>query len=120
MQIGFLKPDGQFIECGEFKHLEIAAKLLREETGEVTCGLVDAEKALFDMGWIQVYRYGVMGHIGRKAKKTGRVVHLTKEQIDWLHDNYDSFPEEKQRRVDFMIDELNRNRSFGHALSFNW
>lgn len=102
--IGILKPNGSFIECKSYEHLnlakEIAKKLYSKYSHESD---LSCEEYLQKLGYVIIRSYDVYGLIGY-LNDDGKVIHLSDEQKKWLEDNYENFPTDKQRSVDDLID----------------
>lgn len=101
--IGILSPDGSFIECESYEHLELAKEIAEKLNSEYSykSGIV-CEEYLQKLGYIIVRArdvYGIIGYLD-----DGKVIYLSDEQQKWLEDNYNEFPTDKQRSIDDLID----------------
>ena len=101
---GILSPDGSFIECESYEHLDLAKEIARKLNGEYLHkdGLA-CEEYLQKLGYIIVRVRDVYGLIGY-LDDNDKIIYLSDEQKKWLEDNYDKFPTDKQRSVDDLID----------------
>ena len=101
---GILSPDGSFIECESYEHLDLAKEIAGKLNGEYSHkdGLA-CEEYLQKLGYIIVRArdmYGLIGYLDDNDK----IIYLSDEQKKWLENNYDKFPTDKQRSVDDLID----------------
>ena len=101
---GILSPNGSFIECESYEHLELAKEIAEKLNSEYSHknGVV-CEEYLQKLGYIIVRARDVYGLIGY-LDDDDKVIYLSDEQKKWLEDNYDEFPTDKQRSVDDLID----------------
>ena len=109
--IGILTPDGALIPCEPYEHLDLAQEMV-EKMDTIPFAIkhnrMDCEVYLQQLGYIIVRGHDVYGLIGWRMdwidENTEQILHLTSEQKKWLTDNYGSFPKDKQKTVDKMID----------------
>ena len=101
---GILSPDGTFIECESYDHLDLAKKIAEELNSEYSHKNGTAcEEYLQKLGYIIVRArdiYGLVGYLDDNDK----IIYLSDEQKKWLEEHYDEFPSDKQRSVDDLID----------------
>ena len=106
--IGILKPDGSFIECERYEHLELERELVETLDEKFSyLSSLDCELYLQKLGYVIVRAsdvYGFIGHLDDNHK----IIHLTDKQKKWLEDHYSEFPSDKQRSVDDIIDHSER------------
>lgn len=102
--IGILSPNGSFIECESYEHLELAKEVAEKLNSEYSYQSgIACEYYLQKLGYIIVRAHDVYGLIGY-LDDGDKVIRLSDEQQKWLEDNYDKFPIDKQRSVDELID----------------
>ena len=100
-KIGFLAPNGKLIECESYEHLDVAREIAEELDPNINfVSSLDYETYLQELGYIVVRARDVYGLSGRIIDDEGHRIHLTKEQIKWLEDNYENFPDDKRESVD--------------------
>lgn len=101
---GILSPDGNFIECESYEHLDLAKEIAKKLNSEYShkSGL-DCEEYLQKLGYVVVRARDVYGLIGY-LDDNGKFIYLSDKQKKWLEDNYDNFPTDKQRSIDDLID----------------
>lgn len=107
--VGVLPPNGEFISCEPYEHLDLAQELvdkMNNVSPEIKCNRMECEVYLQQLGYIIVRSHDVYGLIGYLVEE--KILHLTDEQKKWLIDNYKSFPSDKQKSVDDLIDNKNR------------
>lgn len=102
--IGILSPNGNFIECKSYEHLNLAKKIAEKlnskysHKSDLAC-----EEFLQKLGYVIIRAHDVYGLIGY-LDDDDKVIHLSNEQKKWLEANYDKFPTDKQRSIDDLID----------------
>lgn len=102
--IGILSPNGSFIECESYEHLELAKEIAEKLNSDYSYkNGIECEKYLQKMGYIIVRSRDVYGLIGY-LDDNNKMICLSDEQKKWLEDNYDKFPTYKQKSVDELID----------------
>ena len=102
--IGILSPDGSFIECESYEHLDLAKEIAEKLNSEYQHkNRIDCEEYLQKLGHVIVRARDVYGLIGC-LDHDGNVIYLSDEQKKWLEEHYDEFPTDKQRSVDDLID----------------
>ena len=102
-KIGFLAPNGDFIECESWEHMSFALDLvekMKDAPDKAKFNGLTAEEYLQELGYIVVRASDVYGLMGRIVDDRGHRLHMTDIQIKWLEDNYDYFPKDKQESVD--------------------
>lgn len=101
--IGILSPNGSFIECKSYEHLDLAKEIAEKLNSEYSHenGIV-CEEYLQKLGYIIVRAHDMYGLIGY-LDDDNKVIHLSDEQKKWLEEHYDKFPADKQRFVDNLI-----------------
>lgn len=101
---GILSPNGNFIECESYEHLDLAKEIAEKLNSEYSYkNGIACEKYLQKMGYIIVRARDVYGLIGY-LDDNDKMIYLSDAQKKWLEDNYDKFPTDKQRSVDDLID----------------
>ena len=101
--IGILSPNGSFVECESYEHLELAKEIAEKLNSDYKYkNGVECETYLQKLGYVIVRAHDVYGMIGYYVD--GKWIFLSKEQEKWLVDNYAKFPVAKQRSVDDLID----------------
>ncbi len=101
---GILSPDGSFVECESYEHLDLAKEIAENLNSEYAHkNGVACEEYLQKLGYIIVRARDVYGLIGY-LDDNDKFIHLSNEQKKWLEDNYDEFPTDKQRTVNDLID----------------
>ena len=93
---GFLSPQGNFYECDGYFHMTTAEKICDSIGAEYKNGFL-AEQKLFHLGWIELKTYDALAMFSRHRP-------MTKQQHDWLINNYHHFHSDKQRAVDYLLD----------------
>ena len=110
-KIGILAPDGTFYTCTTYEHLSmsqhICINILSNVPNNIQVKGVACEEYLHHMGYVTVRARDVYGLIGY-PNKDRQIVHLTKQQRDWLVSEYENMPEDKRKTVDYMLDVLDR------------
>lgn len=102
--IGILSPDGNFIECKSYEHLDLAKEIAEKLNSDYMYkGHIACEEYIQKLGYIIVRAHDVYGLIGY-LDDNDKIIYLSKEQKKWLEDNYDNFPTDKQKFVDDLID----------------
>jgi hypothetical protein len=108
MNIGYLTPKGELIECESYGHMGLALDLVEEMADapvkSKTSG-IEAEKYLQELGYIVVRArdcYGLIGY--RKKSNSEQRLHMTNEQRTWLLEHYEEFNPEKREYVDKLFD----------------
>lgn len=101
---GILSPDGSFVECESYEHLDLAKEIAEKLNSDYSYkNGVQCEEYLQKLGYIIVRARDVYGLIGY-LDDDDKFICLSDEQKKWLEDNYDDFPTDKQRSVDDLID----------------
>jgi hypothetical protein len=102
--IGILSPNGSFIECESYEHLDVAKEIAEKLNSEYAYkNGVACEEYLQKLGYIIVRARDVYGLIGY-LDDDDKFIYLSDEQKKWLEDHYAEFPTDKQRSVDALID----------------
>ncbi len=105
---GILSPNGSFIECESYEHLDLAKEIAGKLNSDYSYKTGFAcEKYLQKLGYIIVRARDVYGLVGY-LNDDGKFIYLSDEQKKWLEDNYDKFPTDKQRSIDNIIDFCRR------------
>lgn len=103
--IGILSPDGSFIECESYEHLELAKEIAEKLNSEYSHkSRIVCKEYLQKLGYIIVRAHDVCGLIGY-LDDNGKGIYLSDKQQKWLEDNYDNFPTDKRRSVDDLIND---------------
>lgn len=101
---GILSPNGNFIECESYEHLELAKEIAEKLNSDYSYKSgIACEEYLQKLGYIIVRTRDVYGLIGY-LDDNDKIINLSDKQKKWLEDNYDKFPTDKQRSVDDLID----------------
>lgn len=101
---GILSPDGSFIECENYEHLELAKEIAEKLNSEYSHkSRIVCKEYLQKLGYIIVRAHDVCGLIGY-LDDNGKGIYLSAEQQKWLKDNYGKFPKDKQRSIDALIE----------------
>ena len=101
---GILSPNGSFIECESYGHLNLAKEIAEKLNSEYSHkDGIECEEYLQKLGYIIVRARDVYGLVGY-LDDNNKIIYLSDEQKKWLEDNYDKFPTDKQRSVDDLID----------------
>ena len=101
---GILSPNGSFIECESYEHIDLAKEIVEKLNSEYSHkNGVDCEIYLQKLGYIFIRARDVFGLIGY-LDDFGKVIYLSDEQKKWLEEHYDNFPTDKQRSIDDLID----------------
>ena len=101
---GILSPNGSFVECESYEHLDLAKEIAEKLDSEYAYkNGVACEEYLQKLGYVVVRSRDVCGLIGY-LDDSDKVIHLSNEQKKWLETNYDNFPTDKQRSVDDLIE----------------
>ena len=114
MLSGFLAPDGIYTECEYFGHMS-AAKIIVEEKYNKSLGGWDAEKFLYEQGYVGFYARNV-GHTWR-SKINKRIITLTDEQRDFIIAHLEDANNDDQKRSMFEMlewDDAYREDSILH------
>lgn len=102
--IGILSPNGSFIECESYEHLDLAKEIAEKLNSEYSHkNRLICEEYLQKLGYIIVRVRDVYGLIGY-LDDNDKVIYLTNEQKNWLESHYDEFPKDKQKSIDDLID----------------
>ena len=104
MDIGYLTPKGELIECESYGHMDLALDLIEEMAdapAKSRTNGFEAEVYLQELGYIVMRArdcYGFIGHYLYPRSETR--IHMTKEQREWLLEHYEEFNEAKRKSVD--------------------
>ncbi len=101
---GILSPNGNFIECESYEHLDLAEEIAEKLNSEYSHkSRIACEEYLQKLGYIVVRAHDVYGLIGY-LDDDDKFIYLSDEQKKWLEKHYDEFPTDKQRSIDDLID----------------
>ena len=101
--IGFLDTEGILHPCDSWGHMDLALDIT-DDMGLSFYNRLDAEDYLKKLGWIVIRARDVYGFIGWRNPDTGKRIHLTDAQRDWLIAHYEDMPEVKRKTVDDLFD----------------
>lgn len=105
-KVGILSPTGEFYPCENFEHLilakELSDKIHMDKNLPPIINMVDCEDYLQKIGYIIVRAKDVYARVGW-LDDNKQVIRMTKEQKDWLEENYQYFNKIKQGYVDELI-----------------
>ena len=98
--IGILAPDGTFIPCEPYEHLDVALEIAEKISEKIFTSRLDTERYLLSLGYIELQGHGVHSSIGTfKGSGSSERIHLTREQKEWLEKNFGDFSDETRMEV---------------------
>lgn len=104
-KIGFLSPNGEFIQCAEQQHLQKANELAMQ------LGIQNSQNPeieLANLGWCFLQR-----HFAGIPAEIKPAPQFTDEQIQWILDNYDSLNRQQHYFISekLKFDEMYKKRN---------
>lgn len=99
--IGFLSPEGKFIECCSWGHTDKAKEICEEKYNkEFTIGL-EAEDYLLSLGYLVLRaRDAYMSYLN-----DCKWIVLTDEQINWLTENIETLNENQKKDLNEILND---------------
>ena len=95
--LGFLSPSGEFHECGQYWHIELADKLLQKHYGICQVNSVDN---LCRLGWVAI-QDSFVGFAGSAIQHEPQ---LTESQKTWLIENRKDMSIQQNKSIDLCLE----------------
>lgn len=80
--LGFLSPNGDFINCKEYSHISTAERILTEHLGYI--GVTNAVDTLCSLGWVVIQNT----FVGFASFRTLHFCTLTEAQRDFIEQHW--------------------------------
>lgn len=98
--IGFLSPEGEYIECTSWEHTSKAHEICVEKFGESFSNGVSAEDYLLSLGYLVIRARDAYMTYWNKDQKA---ILLTDIQISWLTSNAERFNEWQKKDMNEIL-----------------